>query len=367
MGEVPDLWLARAQHDDFLPRIRGVEREARGCARTAPRHDVPMTSPLAALSWPRTTARLSIRPATPDDVEATWAYRRLPAVAAWITAAPDTHEEYAAHFLDESGLAKTLVIEVGGRVVGDLMLAIEDAWSQTEVADRAKDVQAELGWVLDPGHAGKGLATEAVAELVRLCFEELGLRRVVASCFADNIASWRLMERLGMRREAHTVRESLHRSGRWLDGLGYALLAEEWRSWTETGRQVASASVDRDQRHDWWGVVLEATDARALGRFYAALLGWQISKETHEECSLAPGDGVAYLACQTARDYVPPVWPTDPAAQQMMLHLDFEVTDLPSAVRHALDVGARLADHQPQDDVRVMLDPDGHPFCLYTS
>ncbi len=65
--------------------------------------------------------------------------------------------------------------------------------------------------------------------LIRLCFEDLALRRVTANCFADNVASWRLMERVGMRREVHTVRDSLHRSGQWLDGLGYALLADEWR------------------------------------------------------------------------------------------------------------------------------------------
>jgi RimJ/RimL family protein N-acetyltransferase len=82
--------------------------------------------------------------------------------------------------------------------------------------------------VLAPEHAGRGYATEAVRELVRVCFEELGLRRVLAQCFADNHASWRLMERLGMRREMYTVNESLHRSGEWLDGMMYALLADEW-------------------------------------------------------------------------------------------------------------------------------------------
>ena len=110
------------------------------------------------------------------------------------------------------------------------MLAVEDAWSQREVAARAKGRQAELGWVLDPTYGGHGYATEAVAGLIRICFEDLGLRRVTASCFADNKASWRLMERLGMRREVHTLRESLHRSGEWLDGMGYALLADEWRA-----------------------------------------------------------------------------------------------------------------------------------------
>ena len=110
------------------------------------------------------------------------------------------------------------------------MLAIEDAWAQSEVAARARGVQAELGWCLDPGYTGKGYATEAVNALIRLCFEDLALRRVIANCFADNVASWHLMERLGMRREAHTVRESLHRSGAWLDGMSYALLADEWRA-----------------------------------------------------------------------------------------------------------------------------------------
>jgi RimJ/RimL family protein N-acetyltransferase len=121
------------------------------------------------------------------------------------------------------------VIELDGEVIGDLMLAIEDAWAQAEVADRARGVQAELGWCIDPAYGGRGYATEAVRALVRLCFEDLGLRRVTANCFADNVGSWRLMERLGMRRELHTRRESLHRSGKWLDGLGYAILADEWR------------------------------------------------------------------------------------------------------------------------------------------
>ena len=60
---------------------------------------------------------------------------------------------------------------------------------------RAATSAAELGWVLHPDYAGHGYATEAVRELLRLCFDELGLRRVTAGCFAANTASWRLMER----------------------------------------------------------------------------------------------------------------------------------------------------------------------------
>jgi len=125
-------------------------------------------------------------------------------------------------------MAKTLVIEREGVVIGDLMIAPEDAWAQAEVADQAKGVQAEIGWCLDPAAGGRGYATEAVREVIRICFEELGLRRLIANCFADNEPSWRLMERVGMRRETYTVKESLHRSRGWLDGTSYALLAEEW-------------------------------------------------------------------------------------------------------------------------------------------
>ena len=189
-----------------------------------------MTQDLSAVAWPVRTERLTIRPGTVEDTDATWAFRRLPEVGQWLTAASTDREKYAENFRNPDRLAKTLVVEHEGVVVGDLMLAIEDAWSQAEVADRARGVQAELGWVIDPVHAGQGFATEAARELLRICFEDLGLRRVIAQCFADNVVSWRLMEKLGMRRETHAVRESLHRSGEWLDGLAYAMLADEWRA-----------------------------------------------------------------------------------------------------------------------------------------
>ena len=188
-----------------------------------------MSTPLDAITWPVHTDRLTLRPATPDDLEATWQFRRLESVGRWLTRAPATLEEYRTQFEDSDRLATTLVVQLDGEVIGDLALHVDDAWAQAEVVEQARGVQAELGWVLHPAHAGHGYATEAVRELIRICFEDLGLRRVTAGCFAANESSWRLMERVGMRREVYTVRESLHRSGEWLDGLGYALLADEWR------------------------------------------------------------------------------------------------------------------------------------------
>ena len=183
---------------------------------------------VAALPWPRHTDRLTVRPVVPDDVEALWQIRRQESVGRWMTSTSADRAGFVELMADPDRLAKTLVVECDGVVIGDLMLAPEDAWAQSEVADRAKGVQAEIGWCLDPAYGGRGYATEAVRELIRIAFEDLGLRRLVALCFADNEPSWRLMERVGMRREQYAVKDSLHRSGAWLDGMTYALLADEW-------------------------------------------------------------------------------------------------------------------------------------------
>lgn len=189
-----------------------------------------MAAGLDDVAWPRHTERLTLRRVVASDFDATWRYRRLASVSRWMSSASTDPEAYRATFVDPERSAKTLVIELGGLVVGDLMLAIGDAWAQTEVADQAHGVQAELGWCLDPDYAGHGYASEAVLALIELCFETLGIRRITASCFADNEPSWRLMERVGMRREARTVQDSLHRTDGWIDGLDYALLATEWRA-----------------------------------------------------------------------------------------------------------------------------------------
>ncbi|WP_148570828.1 GNAT family N-acetyltransferase [Nocardioides caldifontis] len=194
-----------------------------------------MPRTLDDVAWPLRTERLAIRRGTKEDLEPTWRFRRLEEVGHWVTGFPRTLGEYRSRFEEPARLDSLLVVEHGGEVVGDLMVRIEDAWSQSEVTDLARGVQAELGWTLDPAHGGKGFATEAVRAAIGLCFEELGLRRVVAICFADNTASWRLMERVGMRREGYTVKDALHRDGRWLDGLNYAMLREEWPAARDRG------------------------------------------------------------------------------------------------------------------------------------
>ncbi|HLK94314.1 MAG TPA: VOC family protein [Nocardioidaceae bacterium] len=116
----------------------------------------------------------------------------------------------------------------------------------------------------------------------------------------------------------------------------------------------------------WWGVVLDAPDGVALAHFYARLLGWQVFSEGAGGAAVAPSEQAGYyLGFETNQHYVRPVWPTVPGEPQMSMHLDVEVDDLDQAVRHAVEAGAELAGYQPQQTVRVMLDPAGHPFCLY--
>lgn len=118
----------------------------------------------------------------------------------------------------------------------------------------------------------------------------------------------------------------------------------------------------------WFGVVLDAPKARDLAEFYARLLGWQTFGDGDHWVTVAPSKDAGYnLAFATEPHHDRPVWPTEPGRPQMQSHLDLEVDDLEAAVAFALETGATQADYQPQHDVRVMLDPAGHPFCLYVS
>ncbi|MGZ5400833.1 MAG: VOC family protein [Nocardioides sp.] len=117
----------------------------------------------------------------------------------------------------------------------------------------------------------------------------------------------------------------------------------------------------------WIGTVLGTPDPVGLARFYADLLGGEVDERdgTFVTLKVAPGDST-YLAFQLEPDHVPPVWPMPGAGdQQMQVHLDVGVASVAEAVEDAIACGARPAELQPQDDVRVMLDPAGHPFCLY--
>jgi predicted enzyme related to lactoylglutathione lyase len=114
----------------------------------------------------------------------------------------------------------------------------------------------------------------------------------------------------------------------------------------------------------WWGTAIEAPDPSALANFYSQLLGWTVAHEEAGTTILSAPEGSIYVVFQEASDYEPPVWPPETSKQRPMMHFDFQVGDLDEAVDEAVALGATVAQHQPQTNVRVLLDPAGHPFCL---
>ncbi|MFB9236755.1 GNAT family N-acetyltransferase [Plantactinospora siamensis] len=189
--------------------------------------------------YPIRTARLDLRPFEPTDLAALHAYRSRPDVVRYLYEEPD--DEAATRASLERRLRRTalrtggdalnlaVVVRETGRLVGDVMLA----WTSAEHR------QGEIGYVFHPAAAGRGYATEAAAEMLRLGFEWLGLHRVVGRLDARNTASARVLERLGMRREAHLVQNEFVK-GEWTDEAIYALLAAEWRA-ADGAADVASA------------------------------------------------------------------------------------------------------------------------------
>ncbi|HET8591637.1 MAG TPA: VOC family protein [Nakamurella sp.] len=123
-------------------------------------------------------------------------------------------------------------------------------------------------------------------------------------------------------------------------------------------------------------VTIGAPDPRALAAFYARLLGTEVGHQDPPRPGEPAQAGWAQLRATSdygrvtlnfeyERHYTAPTWPSEPDRQQIMEHLDIYVDDLDAAVEWAIECGARLADFQPQSDVRVLFDPAGHPFCLF--
>ena len=113
---------------------------------------------------------------------------------------------------------------------------------------------------------------------------------------------------------------------------------------------------------------------------HAAVLGWTVKDEATSDAGtwalIESPAGELKMEFQGADDYTPPVWPNAPGQQQMMMHIDVAVEVIGGErdprerfsefVDHVVSLGGRVAEHQPQEDrVVVMLDPAGHPFCLF--
>ena len=174
------------------------------------------------------TERLELRPVRDEDIDRILEYRDLPEVTRWLLTievdAASLRETWrrAAENPDDHSVAVTL----DGLVIGTVSLKVIDGMGQPGVPPRT---EADLGYVFDPAYGGRGYATEAVTAMVAYAFGRLGVRRITAGCYADNLPSVRILEKIGMRREQHGVEDSWHAELGWVDGYTYGLLAAEWR------------------------------------------------------------------------------------------------------------------------------------------
>jgi RimJ/RimL family protein N-acetyltransferase len=171
-----------------------------------------------------TTERLVLDGLSARDADAFSAYRALPEVCRYQSFAPADAED-AARFIASVERAAWDVPGTWSQ------LAVRDRGSHTLVGDLGvhfvDEDQVEIGFTIAPAFQRTGLGTEAVRALLDHLFLAMGKHRVVASVDPRNKASVALLERIGMRREAH-FRESLRFKGEWADDLVFAVLAGEW-------------------------------------------------------------------------------------------------------------------------------------------
>jgi RimJ/RimL family protein N-acetyltransferase len=182
-----------------------------------------------AFSFPITTSRLCLRPYVPDDLAFLHSMFGRDDVCRYLPWTPMDLEQARAkleqrvrqtHVETDGDPLVLVAVEIDTeRAVGEFMLRLKSLESR----------QAEIGWSLHPDAQGRGLATEGARELLRIGFDELGLHRIVAGCDSRNTASLRVMERLGMRREAEFV-DYEYFKGDWASEIVCAMLESEWRA-----------------------------------------------------------------------------------------------------------------------------------------
>jgi RimJ/RimL family protein N-acetyltransferase len=181
-----------------------------------------------APDWPILTERLLLRSYGEGDFDGLYAMQSSEDVVRWLY--NDVRNESEARDLlarkirgaafeaEGDWLSTAVTLRDSGAFVGDIALH----WVSEE--HRC----GELGFMFDPGHQGKGYATEAARALLPFAFETMGWHRLIGRTEARNTASARVLEKLGMRLEAHLI-ENEWVKGEWQSELGYALLASEWR------------------------------------------------------------------------------------------------------------------------------------------
>jgi RimJ/RimL family protein N-acetyltransferase len=179
--------------------------------------------------YPLRTARLVLRPYAIGDLDDVYDIQSRPEVARYLlVGARDRdqvrvalEERILATLPDGEGGSLSLAVALPetGTVIGEVVLFVRSREHR----------QGEIGYVFHPDYGGRGYATEAARVMLRLGFGEFGLHRIVGRIDARNAASARVLDRLGMRREAHFAQNKILQ-GEWSDEVVYAMLEDEWRA-----------------------------------------------------------------------------------------------------------------------------------------
>ena len=187
--------------------------------------------------WPIQTERLLLRPFEEGDLQALYAMQSDQEVVRYLYHDARSLDEVRTALArkiaavsiagEGDGMGAAAVLRDTGEVVADFSL-----WCVSEGHE-----QGELGFVVHPAYQRRGYATEAARPMLDFAFDTVGFHRVVGRTEARNVASARVLEKLGMRREAHFV-ENEWVKGEWQSELVYAILAEEW------ARTLTRSSLD---------------------------------------------------------------------------------------------------------------------------
>lgn len=177
--------------------------------------------------WPKTVFGVLLRDPRPEDVDVIADFRNAPEVNRWMVRTYVEPAVLRAEWLavPTSETDYSCVAEVSGELAGLGFLDIVDGLGQPGVP---RGTDALIGYMVRPGFEGRCVATATARGVLAAAFEDLGLRRVTAGCYAANVASARVLEKVGMRRERHGIADSWHAELGWIDGDEYGLLAHEW-------------------------------------------------------------------------------------------------------------------------------------------
>ncbi len=185
--------------------------------------------------WPIRIDGLLFREAAEPDIEALLAFRNDPGVNHFMVRTYVDPDELRRDWLavPSSPTDYSCVVERDGEVVAMGFLDIVDGVGQP---GHPTGTDGLIGYIVDPRFGGEGIGAATARALLHAAFDGLGLRRVTAAANADNLASVRVLERAGMRRERHARRALWHHELGWLDEVGYALLDEEWTALRGTSK-----------------------------------------------------------------------------------------------------------------------------------